>query len=104
MRYGYFFRDKDPFEFAQPKVSEIAVGPNTVDLAKSSRQSTLVDPGNAAHISHMHEISHICARDPLKMIDNLVIAFCSLFWGRSRLDRSVGCHRGNYLETSYVGH
>jgi hypothetical protein len=39
----------------------------------------LIDAGNAAYISHMSEISHICARDMLEMIHNLSIPPDSLF-------------------------
>jgi hypothetical protein len=49
---------------------EIAVRPNAADLAEGPRQGTLIDAGNAAYISHMSEISHICARDMLEMIHN----------------------------------
>jgi hypothetical protein len=66
-----------------------------MDLAKGSRQSTLVDPGDAAHISHMHEISHICSRNLLETIDNLSIPFSSLFCcGRTPIAHA---HGGNPL-------
>jgi hypothetical protein len=58
---------------------EIAVRPNTADLAEGPRQGTLIDAGNAAYISHMSEISHICARDMLETIHNLSIPLDSLF-------------------------
>jgi hypothetical protein len=73
LRYGSFFRQEDAFDRAQPKVLEIAVGPNAVNLAEGPRQGTLVDPGYVAQISHVHELFYIFARYLLEMIDNASI-------------------------------
>jgi hypothetical protein len=59
-------------------VLQIAVRPNTVDLAEGSRQSALVDTSDVAQIGHLDERPYICVRDLLEMIDNLSIPLDSL--------------------------
>ena len=73
LRYGYFFGQEDSFDLAQPKVLHIAIRSNAAYLAEGSQQSTLVETGFVAQIGHLHERPQICARDLLKMIDNLSI-------------------------------
>ena len=78
LRYGYFFGQEDSFDLAQPKVLQIAIRSNAAYLAEGSQQSTLVETGYVAQIGHLHERPQICARDLLKMIDNLSIPLDSL--------------------------
>ena len=79
LRYCYFlFRQEDAPDLGQSKVLDIAIRPDTANLAEGSRQSALVDLGYAAQVCYLDECSYICPRNLLEMIDNLSIPLGSL--------------------------
>ena len=63
---------------AQPQILKMAVRCSSPYLAERSRQRPLVDPGDAAHICQMDEISQIRAGNLFEMIDDLSVSLGSL--------------------------
>jgi hypothetical protein len=58
----------------ETKVANVAISADSVHRAKSPRQGSLVDSGQAAQITHVHVRVYVGARDLLEMVDQPSIA------------------------------
>jgi hypothetical protein len=100
-RYRSFLAQESLSDLAKPQIQEMAVRANAADLAKGSRQSTLIDAGHAAQICNPHERPYVCARDLLAMLNNVSIPLMARRCG-SGLASVLPAHCGTPVEADVL--
>ena len=73
---------------------------NAADLAKGSRQSTLIDADYAAQLCSPHKRRRVCPRDLLTMLNNVSIPLMSR--RRSDLASVLPAHCGTSVEAEVL--